>query len=143
MSNNISQYSTSKVRCSLIKSPRIQFSAKVQFGAPSNNCNNYGICRLDLPSTHNANQTKACLYSKDYPAEISYLVPNQLTFRFAKKDLDDKVRQKHFNGQFFKVVEDFNKVLCLATISEAQDLTICKGLYPIVETQEDLIVNFF
>ncbi len=142
MRNNI-QRSTSKAGSLLIASPPIQFTAKVQFGAPSNNCNNYGICRLELLESFGIPETTPCLCSKYYTATISYLEPNQLTIRFAKKDLDDKVIQKHFNRNFFTVEEDFSKVLHLATITATQNLTIDKGQYPIVETQEDLIIAFF
>ena len=115
---------------------KAQFLAEVQFGIPSNNCANYGICRL-VPFGNNPKEKlcAACMERKCLGI-ITIFKHKHVEMDFLKKDISAALYKKHFTNQTFEVQEKFYYQNPLF------EITIEKGNYPIIENNSLIKVIF-
>ena len=115
---------------------KAQFLAEVQFGMPSKNCANYGICRL-VPLGTNPIEDLCTLCKKiKCLGIITVFKHKHIEMDFLKKDISAALYKKYFAKKTFLIQEDFlyQEPLC--------EIAITKGNYPIEENNSLIKVIF-
>lgn len=131
-SNTITKEAQSKVKKKVYR-----FLAGVEFGVPSKNCKNFGLCRLD--------PIDKMITIKDSQHYIPYAAlalisiqegNNQgVDFFFLKQGMSPENEKKHFGNNFFAVEEPFtffSKSPC-DPASKSKKIVINPGIYPSYE----------
>lgn len=111
-----------------------QFLAEVEFGMPSKDCNNFGICRIHLM---NQNAPLALRCCKSATAVITINNRNQVQFHFLRKTICASTYAKIFAGLSFLVLEEYNSINL-----EGIEINILPGEYPIINQDAFIQVNF-
>jgi len=121
-----------------------QFITEVEFGAPSKDCRNFGICRIHVISKSTSIKEynlKSCKCNHAC-ALISFTNHQNIEMIFFKNSLSSKSIHKFFHEKYFKVEEDFYFNSSVQPKHSFSDCKIKKGAYPIIETIGSYIVVF-
>ncbi len=127
-------------------SVKFQFIADVEFGVPSRNCRNFGICRINptknsksLSSQTIDDQCKGCKKDKHVKSVISIMNNDVVEISFLKFYINELDYYNHFNTGKFIVEEDFDfSMEGKPTIS----FKIKKGLYSVKLNETFITVVF-
>ena len=110
-----------------------QFIADVEFGVPSKNCKNFGICRINpikdsnsLNKQEKENECEGCKNSKAVKSVISILKNGVVKISFLRFFVTELKQTNHFEKGRFIVEEDFN-----FSMNEDVHFQIKKGIYAI------------
>ena len=114
---------------------------EVEFGVPSRQCVNYGICRIELaraPGRPRSSKCKRCggLALASAPEE------GVLELAFFQSSLSQAARRRYFGQGYFLMEEDFLLPRCLYNGRNFPAEAISCGRYRVLETEKALIVPF-
>lgn len=132
------KHSLSNISCKSNHSLPIQ----IEFGTPSKDCANFGICRVHLVQEipgHNIPNTCGC-------STFGYLEKNEtglLKMIFPRAFLSKKAREKHFANPTFKVEEPYVWTADFVKLLELHEPHIEEGEYPILESEEIFEIYFY
>lgn len=124
-----------------------QAAVEVRFGVPSKNCDNYGICQIEMneslfePKAGSPAETNCCI--RKGGAVMTLEADGGIELAFPKSCLSPKVVSDLFSKPFFEMEEDY--VLPENLVPEntpASKWRFAAGRYPIVETQGFYILFF-
>jgi len=119
----------------------IRFYANVEFGMPSKNCANFGICRIH-PVNHVNTPKKNCCKSKTFSAKISYYHSSKIEMSFEINKIGASCREKYFSSKYFRVEEEYNVTLQVNQDENKIDVEIKEGNYLIIRTKKEYRVIF-
>ncbi len=127
--------------------PPAQVLAGVKFGQLSKNCDNSGICEVELMPA-NAELFSAAPTAADPCARpvtcllsASRHLENFLELAVVKSDLCEQCRQKQFFKKGFKLDEDYHLPEHVCQALQLEKAVITKGLHPYLESIGLLIVR--
>ena len=126
-----------KTQIDQIKSIAIkaQFVAEVEFGIPSKNCKNFGICRIHpIGSTQNL-----CTCSHSGVFAVITVYSDYAELDFLRHSISPESYSKYFSSGKFLVQEDFEYS---EMENERTHFSICKGEYYVVENNSMIKVLF-
>ncbi len=122
-----------------------QVFADVEFGFLVNNrCKNYGVCKIEVIDSlmPSEGKDKSCK-CKSCVAILSYQENGNSEIAFAKSGMKDKVRNKFFSENYFKVDANFSTIIAENKSEYKTLIKIKKGRYSISETLGFFIVKFY
>lgn len=119
-----------------------QLLVEVEFGVPSRQCVNYGICRIELARGPGRPKNSGCrqcggLALASAPGE------RQLDLAFLLSSLGEQTRQQHFNSSCFLVEEAYLLPHALCSCLGLPRAAIDSGRYRILESENFFSVRFF
>ncbi len=119
--------SSSKTQDIQVSGIKTQFIAEVEFGRPSKDCRNFGICRIHPVGEYQ----KICTCSEEHTfAIVTVFDQNYVEFDFLRQSICSNDYKKFFSKGKFKVEEDFKYV---QAEDDAHHFIIAKGEYYIFE----------
>lgn len=123
------------IQADKIKYPKIkyQFSAEIEFGMPSKECKNFGICRINPLRRGPAESSKGNL------AVVTLLETGDVEMAFLRDSLRPNSYEKFLAAEHFLVEEDY---YFHSAENEAYNFTIKKGWHTIQERASLVMVNF-
>lgn len=116
------------------KKIKSQFFAEVEFGIPSKNCVNYGICRITIMSSKNL--CRKCNHST---AIITVFSEEYVEFNFLKKSIPKTIYENYFSRKIFIVQETYES----KEAEERINFRVLKGKYSIYEDASFFKIKFF
>jgi len=114
---------------------KIEFWGEVEFGIPSKDCKNYGICRISKLNNITTNFKKKACNCQHAVAKIIYWDSYVLQMQFDKSSISATAKRKYFAETYFKIEEEYP--LIIPTENKHTNpicYTIQKGAYPISKT---------
>jgi len=112
---------------------------QVVFGRPSQNCSNFGICRLEpdtTPFVQGRSNTFACNNCQHCCRGFFVDGRTRCLLLFLKRTITPEAMQRYFSGSFFVLEEDFilPKILLKRTIS-GRNRKLKRGNYLLEESE--------
>lgn len=121
-----------------------QILVEVKFGVASRNCDNYGVCHIDMVEQvlpNKSGSTSCCL--RKTPAILSLSGNGNMELAFLKSAMKAETKHTFFSRSTFKVEEDFELSDQLAMQFQIENKpTIIQGDYLITKTAGFYIVDF-
>ncbi|MEZ4942638.1 MAG: hypothetical protein R3D58_17320 [Saprospiraceae bacterium] len=115
-----------------------QLRSEIVFGSPSTGCKGSGVCKV-VPVLTTARDWK-CPHAT---AWISVTPEGKLRVAFQKSSLTLRQIRCYFRWQLFQVFEPFQMPYYIQQkLNASQTLIIQPGIYPVLETADELIVEF-
>ena len=136
MTRKISAFSPEKARTG----PG-QLLVDVEFGVPSRQCVNYGICRIELAGAPPRRKNGKCKQCSGW-ALASAPENSLLELAFLPDSISPQTRQQHFGRGYFLIEEAYALPVSLCSKLGIPAATIGCGQYRIVENGRLLIVRF-
>ena len=113
-------------------------SVEVEFGSPLKNCLHYGICRVEIFRAGGKNGC-GCTAA---PATLRHWEGKGLEFVFHRDHLKPLIWQKHFGEGVFLITDAYALPPAVAAAIGIRSFTISPGIYPVLVTNNNLIVIF-
>lgn len=120
----------------------LRLLVEVEFGVPSRQCVNYGICRIEIARARGRPKNSGCRQCGGL-ALASVPEPGQLELAFLPASLSEKTRQQHFGQGHFLVEEAYPLPWLLHSSLGLPPVAIDSGRYAITESEKHLAVRFF
>ncbi|NUN99874.1 MAG: hypothetical protein HUU01_04575 [Saprospiraceae bacterium] len=121
-----------------------QAVVEVKFGIASRNCDNYGVCHIDLAEhllERKSKETHCCL--RKTKAILSVSSNGSIELTFPKSAMHAETENLFFSKIMFSVEEDFELPKELAKQFDLEiKAKIIHGNYRIIETMGFYVVNF-
>jgi hypothetical protein len=112
----------------------VSVKAEIVLGSPKSKCSGVGICRL-LAS--GSGKTFPCPV---HSVEVIGCAGNQMKIIFDKAQLGPSVLEKHFEGGYFCMEDDYIIPRDMAKILNMQKRWIRPGIYPVRQSSGYLMV---
>ena len=139
LSNN--KITTKKRTCNYKHAPAsTPIQMEIVFGRPSKDCEDIGICRINLVTDLPQASEQHCFCKKKAIALVTQQRNGQLLFRFPKNQMSQKTKITQFANRQFTVSEPFilpeplQRLFCPRIIIEA-------GVYAVKEDKDTLIIE--
>lgn len=125
-------------RIQIATNNQTKIKAEIVFGSPSMGCKGSGVCKV-LPAAAASTDWK-CPHAT---AWISIYKSNCIRMAFLKSSMTPKQINTYFRWHLFQVFESVSMPLFVEKRLHAiQGFTIRPGIYPVIDTNEFLIVKF-
>jgi hypothetical protein len=108
----------------------------VVLGSPKSKCSGVGICRI---SASGSGKAYSCPV---YSVEVIGCGGNQMKIIFEKEQLGPSILEKHFQGGFFCVEEDYIIARDMAEMLNMKKRWIRPGVYPVQQSAGHIMVIF-
>ena len=119
-----------------------QLLVEVEFGVPSRQCVNYGICRIEIARGRGRPKSSGCTGCGGL-ALASAPEEGLLQLAFFRSSLGERARRRHFGQGFFLVEEAYPLPRFLYSKLGLPAAAIGSGRYRVLEGKDVLIVRFF
>ena len=119
-----------------------QLLVEVEFGVPSRQCVNYGICRIEIARGQGRPKSSGCIGCGGL-ALASAPEDDLLQLAFFCSSLGERARRQHFGQGFFLVEEAYPLPRFLHNTLGLPAAAIGSGRYRVLEGKDVLIVRFF
>ncbi len=118
----------------------LQLLVEVEFGVPSRQCANYGICRIEaaraFPKAGRGRRGCGALALASAPEERA------LELAFLRNSLAETTRGLHFGGECFRVEEPYPLPSWLCEKTGLPPLAVDSGRYRILKGQSFFVIRF-
>ena len=118
-----------------------QLLIEVEFGVPSRQCVNYGICRIELAQGPGRPKSSGC---KQCGGLALAFTPEEglLELAFLRSSLSEQTQRQHFGKGFFLIEEAFPLPPFLYRKLEMPTAAIACGQYAVLESGPFLNIQF-